>query len=471
MSAIFEEGRVSELTGRALAAAASLEDFFENGALGLHIVGADGTILRANKAELALLGYDAEDYVGRHIADFHADPDTIADILARLGRGEVLDKYPARLRTSSGDIKHVQISSSVYFGEAGDFLSTRCFTVDITQQIEAEKALRQAQQRLEINDERLQMALAASGMVGLWDWMVDSDLLHGDANFARLYGLDVGKTAAGLTMAEYQTHVVAEDLPDLAAKTAAVFERRADFLVEYRLAIPGQPLRWIECKGRMIGGQDDQPLRFSGTAIDITGRKVIEDQKHLLMEELSHRVKNTFASIQAIAVQTLRSAGPDLETFQSRLLALSRAHDVLLQRGWTPSSIGSLVEKVLRLDVEGARFEIDGPDLTINANAALSLSLLLHEMTTNAVKYGALSVDSGKVEVRWSVGAGLFELDWTERGGPPATAPHTKGFGSRLIAMGIAGSRMTQLDYSAEGLRARFQGPLASLVDTPAENP
>jgi two-component sensor histidine kinase len=295
--------------------------------------------------------------------------------------------------------------------------------------------------------------------------MVDTDLLHGDANFARLYGLDVGKTASGLTMAEYQTHVVAEDVVDLRTKIAAVFERRADFLVEYRLAIPGQPLRWIECKGRMISDQDGQPLRFSGSAIDITHRKTAEDQKQLLIEELSHRVKNTFASIQAIAAQTLRSAGPDLETFQSRLLALSRAHDVLLQGGWKPSSIVSLVGKVLRLDVEGARFEIDGPDMTINASAALSVSLLLHEMATNAVKYGALSVDGGKVEVRWSVHGQLFELDWKESGGPPAKAPHSRGFGSRLIAMGIAGSRMTELDYSAEGLRARFQGPLASLVD------
>jgi PAS domain S-box-containing protein len=158
---------VPPLSEQTPASAASLEDFFENGVLGLHIVGADGTILRANKAELALLGYEAEEYVGRHIAAFHADPETIADILLRLGRGEVLDKYPARLRTKAGEIKHVQISSSVYFGEAGDFLSSRCFTVDMTQQVRAEEALRQSQQLLEINNERLQMALAASGNVGL----------------------------------------------------------------------------------------------------------------------------------------------------------------------------------------------------------------------------------------------------------------------------------------------------------------
>jgi PAS domain S-box-containing protein len=446
-------------------AAASLEDFFENGALGLHIVGADGTILRVNKAELALLGYEREEYVGHHIAEFHADPETIADILARLGRGEVLSQYPARLRTKSGDLKHVLISSSVCFDEAGDFLSTRCFTVDVTDRLRAETDLRRAQQQLQTNDERLQMALNASGTVGLWDWRVDSDLLHGDANFARLYGLDVAMTASGLTMDQFQTHVAAEDLAPLRAKISAVFEHGAEFLAEYRLDIPGQPLRWIECKGRMIAGEDGQPLRFSGTAIDTTTRKTAEQEKQFLMEELSHRVKNTFAAVQAIATQTLRSAGPDLDTFQDRLLALSRAHEVLLQRDWTSSTMLTLVHKVLRLESEGDRFMIDGPDLPIGAKAALSLSLLLHEMATNAVKYGALSVESGRVEVRWDVRDDLFELHWREIGGPPAKAPQTKGFGSRLIGMGVSGSRMAELNYSVEGLWARFAGPLDGLID------
>lgn len=453
------------LAGQSLVSAPSLEDFFENGAIGLHIVGPDGSILRANKAELQLLGYSSDEYIGRHIADFHADPETIADILGRLGRGEVLDQYPARLRAKSGDIKHVLISSSVYFDEDGSFVSTRCFTLDVTERRKIEDELRQARQQLELNDERLKMALDASGNVGIWDWIVDTDLLHGDANFARLYGLDVDKSVSGLTMAEYQSYVVAEDLPDLKAKIAAVFERGGTFFAEYRLDIPGQPLRWVECKGKMIHGEDGRPLRFSGTAIDTTDRKAAEQEKHLLMEELSHRVKNTFASVQAIAGQTLRGSGQDLEIFQDRLLALSRAHDVLLQSSWSASTLLSLVEKVLRLESEGSRFEIGGPELTIGPKAALSVSLLLHEMATNAVKYGALSVDHGKVEVRWNVRDELFEIDWREIGGPPARSPKTKGFGSRLIAMGVNGSRMTELNYTADGLRARFSAPLASLSD------
>ncbi|MDQ2822244.1 MAG: PAS domain S-box protein [Pseudomonadota bacterium] len=133
--------------------------------------------------------------------------------------------------------------------------------------------------------ERLQLALAASGVVGLWDWMISSDLLHGDANFARLYGLDPARTAAGLTMQAYQEFVVLEDVAALRDNIRATFERRADFLVEYRIAIPGQPLRWVECKGSLIDDAQGRPARFSGTAIDITRRKQIDAAAHALESE------------------------------------------------------------------------------------------------------------------------------------------------------------------------------------------
>jgi PAS domain S-box-containing protein len=118
----------------------SLEDFFENGALALHIVGPDGAILRANRAELEMLGYSADEYVGRNIGDFHADEASIADILTRLTCGETLDKHPARLRAKDGSIRHVLISSSVCFDSQGRFLNTRCFTIDVTEQRRLEEA-------------------------------------------------------------------------------------------------------------------------------------------------------------------------------------------------------------------------------------------------------------------------------------------------------------------------------------------
>lgn len=122
------------------------EDFFENAVAAMHLVGADGTILRANKAELELLGYAPDEYVGRHIAEFHFDRITIDEILMRLARGEALDKYPARLRAKDGTIKHVQISSNVYFRD-GKFAHTRCVTIDVTAQKKLEAALRESERR------------------------------------------------------------------------------------------------------------------------------------------------------------------------------------------------------------------------------------------------------------------------------------------------------------------------------------
>ena len=160
---------------------------------------------------------------------------------------------------------------------------------------EQERAL----ERLQATNERLQLALAASGVVGLWDWMVDSDLLHGDDNFARLYGLDPAHTAAGLTMEEYQRFVVPEDIPALRRDIRDTFERGADFLVEYRLAIPGQPLRWVECKGRLIQDAGGRPVRFSGTAVDITTRKEADEAVRasaLLAHEHAERVQLALAA-------------------------------------------------------------------------------------------------------------------------------------------------------------------------------
>ena len=142
-----------------------LEDFFENGAVGLHIVGRDGRILRANKAELDLLGYGSEEYVGRHIGDFHADQAVIGDILTRLGRGERLERYPARLRAKDGSIRHVIITSSALF-ENGQFIHTRCFTVDVSEARVAEERLTAGELRFQAMLEALPVAIYTTDAEG-----------------------------------------------------------------------------------------------------------------------------------------------------------------------------------------------------------------------------------------------------------------------------------------------------------------
>ena len=144
---------------------ADLEDFFENSAIGLHIVSGEGIILRANKAELSLLGYSADEYVGRHIAEFHADAPVIGDILHRLSCGEKLDRYPARLRARDGSTKHVLITSNSRFDD-GKFVNTRCFTTDVTSLYQAESARRESEDRLAATYEAATIGIAEADAEG-----------------------------------------------------------------------------------------------------------------------------------------------------------------------------------------------------------------------------------------------------------------------------------------------------------------
>ncbi|GJD36110.1 GAF domain-containing protein [Methylobacterium aerolatum] len=216
-----------------------------------------------------------------------------------------------------------------------------------------------------------------------------------------------------------------------------------------------------------------EELAFVQTVTDrvqvAVGRVQAEQQQGLLNGELSHRLKNTLAMVQGIAGQTLRSVSDQapVRAFTERLIALSRAHDVLMQDSWAAAPIRSVVEKVLALQTSLDRFRIEGPGLALAPQATLSLSLLLHELTTNAIKYGALSREAGFVRVAWWVEEGperSIVLAWEERGGPAAVAPTRRGFGARLIETGLIGTRDTRLDYSERGLDAEFRAPISQVV-------
>ncbi|RJF76924.1 sensor histidine kinase [Rhodopseudomonas palustris] len=194
-----------------------------------------------------------------------------------------------------------------------------------------------------------------------------------------------------------------------------------------------------------------------------------EAQQRVLNDELSHRMKNTMALVQAVASQTLKNV-PDqtpVRAFSDRLMALSMAHDVLLQQDWRPAQVVSIVEAAICSFDDAGRFDIAGEWVTLGSRATLSLSLLLHELTTNAVKYGALSNDSGRVEIAWAIepdGDGeVFRMRWRETGGPEVAPPTRQGFGSRLLKMGLAGTGGARVTYHQSGVEADFVAPLAEL--------
>lgn len=185
------------------------------------------------------------------------------------------------------------------------------------------------------------------------------------------------------------------------------------------------------------------------------------ERQEILNGELSHRVKNTLSVVQAIAMQTLSSQidRGSMEAFGNRLKALAAAHDVLLTRSWAAAEIADVVQATLA-SFPADRVRVNGPELPIGARTAMSLSLLIHELATNAVKHGALSVPAGHVLIDWAINEGQLEMRWVERGGPPAIAPTRRGFGSRIINMGLTGSGDVKLHYASDGLTVEMTAPV-----------
>jgi two-component sensor histidine kinase len=224
-------------------------------------------------------------------------------------------------------------------------------------------------------------------------------------------------------------------------------------------SITVSPIR--DAEGRTIG--------CSKVIRDITERKQIERRLHLLMREANHRIKNMLTLVQAIARQTAaREPENFMERFNERILALAANQDLLVRTEWQGVGVDELVRAQLAhfADV-GSRIAVHGQKLRLNAAAAQAIGLALHELSTNAGKYGALSTDRGRVDIGWGTDRDIFTMSWTEHDGPPVSAPKRRGFGTAVMevmaARSIGGE--VQLDYAPSGLMWRLTCPAANAVE------
>jgi two-component sensor histidine kinase len=202
-----------------------------------------------------------------------------------------------------------------------------------------------------------------------------------------------------------------------------------------------------------------------------------EAQRHqqLLINELNHRVKNTLSIIQSIAMQTLRDDDipPTLrEAFIARLMALAEAHDILTAENWDGAELRDVLAKtvgIYRQDRRPDRILLEGPVIRLQPKSAIAFAMAMHELATNAVKFGALSSNTGRIHVRWEVidttDASSLRVKWIERGGPPVNPPTSRGFGSRLIERGLAGqlNGSARIDFDVEGVACTIEAPLEGL--------
>ena len=243
---------------------------------------------------------------------------------------------------------------------------------------------------------------------------------------------------------------------------------------EYRLRHRDGEYRWVLTRVQPVYAADGKITQWLGTSTDIDGLKVAEAQRQLLLGEMNHRVKNTLAMVHAIVSQTLRQS-EDLadarSAIQLRIGMMAQAHDRLINSTWTDNQICDVVEAALAPhQSEESRFTLHGPNMPVGSKQALALTMALHELATNATKYGALSVDAGHVEVSWSISHGAdstFTFGWQERGGPPVNTPTKRGFGSRMVEQALAGyfNGEAELLYLPEGLKFTLSSPATGLID------
>lgn len=251
------------------------------------------------------------------------------------------------------------------------------------------------------------------------------------------------------------------------------FERR------YRAAMDDRVAQDFEIETRLRPGRIHEIRAFplqDGIGIafrDITERKVAEERQALLVHELNHRVKNILATVQSIASSSFRSAQSVTEAqeaFESRLFALSRVHDVLTRENWEGAGLREVVAEALApfRHEAGDRCTIGGPPVRLSASLALAFAMALQELATNAVKYGALSNEAGRIAVTWQLAAApdqhRVRLCWAETGGPRVEAPTRRGFGMRLLEAGLARELdgQSSIEFAETGVVCRIDARLAA---------
>jgi PAS domain S-box-containing protein len=292
-----------------------------------------------------------------------------------------------------------------------------------------------AEEKLAIEQGRASLALDAAGM-GEFEWDLEQDLFIVSPRMATITGLAVGAMAAEMGLKAY-SYIHSEDVERVGQEVAKGLLEQGRYEVRYRMVRPGDGrVLWMYSAATAVMGPTGAPRRVIGIVQDISARKAEEDEREALVAELDHRVKNVLAAVQALAAQSARKTTnieAFLKTFAGRLEAMASAHTLLTATRWRGAEIGHIAAAELGGLAPGhARWE--GPALMLNPRATSALTLALHELATNALKFGALSTEGGSVGVVWTAAQdGGFELTWVERDGPIVKPPSRRGFGSTLL--------------------------------------
>jgi PAS domain S-box-containing protein len=436
---------------------------FENAAVGMALLGRDMKWLRANEALCRMLGYTLDEFLATSLEDIsHPDdmareyPEIALMLEAKIDRYNMDKRFLCKNgavvwgRLSIGCVRKSDRSLDYYVG----------VLEDITSRKQAEEELRKSEERFR------------------------SSLLHSPLPIM-LYDDQEQVLAVSGSWVE-QSGYPREELRSIEEWTARAYRERQSQLHErMRWIIATEPEALasehvIHTKdGRerhwsfvtsALGAQLDGRHLFITVAQDVTERKAHEEQIHLLMREVNHRAKNMLSVVQAIARQTASREPEDfIDRFIERIQALAANQDLLVRNEWRGVDVEDLARAQLAYfaDLVGSRIVLRGPKLRLSASAAQAIGLALHELATNAGKYGALSVGAGCVDVDWRLHGDVFAMSWTEHDGPPVSRPERLGFGSTVISsmakLSVGGD--VALDYAPEGVSWRLSCPSANVLE------
>jgi PAS domain S-box-containing protein len=346
------------------------------------------------------------------------------------------------------------------FDATGKLVRIKGLTRDITERKRAELALA---------ERNTQLALAGkAGLVATFAYDVKTEWVQISEGYAAIYGFPEGTTE--IARSQWRALVLPDDLEQLEGLRSQAFaDRQREYGLEYRIVLPDRGLRWIETRSFISYDGEGRPQRVVGVNIDITERKRAEEARKILNAELDHRVKNTLATVSAVVSHTLNASSSMAEfatALDGRLHSMARTHELLSATRWQGVSVKELVRRELAPYTTNGNTEINGPEVILRAEAGQAMAMVLHELATNAVKYGSLSTQNGRVSIRWKQGPNgnprsQLVLEWREIDGPSVGATGNSGFGTStirdVIPYELGGT--VELSFAPEGVRCRLELP------------
>lgn len=412
----------------------------------------------------AILGVDAADFAERAAWTRFVHPDDQDDARAALAaaiEGGASYNIEFRVRPPDGPERWVASQAIVLRDEAGRASRIIGIHRDVTQRRRMEEALRASEERLRATQEQASVGIAE--VDGEGRYVAVNEAFIGITGYPR-------EALTGRSLFSLSPPEDARADRERYARLVSGREPEPYALEKRFLRGDGSP-GWIAVSASAVRDARGRFLYGVRVVQDITARRLAEESRELLVHELNHRVKNTLATVQSVAMQSFRDvADRDARgLFESRLLALSKAHDVLTREDWRGAGLREVVAEALapyRGEDSGDRFDVNGPSVRLLPRTALSIAMALHELATNAAKYGALTAAGGRVTVAWSVtrrpGGRRLRLRWEEAGGPTVAAPRRRGFGSRLIERGLAAELdgEVELVFAPSGVVCRIDVPL-----------